>query len=188
MFLFRWIKNLILFTVFLVVLLVAVIVFLPKEYHGEVGVDIHASRKEVFTKTQELSRWHIAAMFGGITLDNMDIPKDIQTQIPVPGLNMDTLFSDIKGAAQSLKMKIKLLESESPSRIVYMVEGGPMDGMKPEVLLYELDEGHTKVTIKESFRFSGLLGGIKAFSVRFGMNKVNMTSLENLRKICEQGR
>jgi hypothetical protein len=188
MFLFRWIRNLVLLLVILIVLLFVVIVFLPKDYHGEVGIDIRSSRKEVFAKAQELSRWHLAAMFNGIDFDTMDIPMNIQSQIPVPGVNVDSVLSDIRDAAQSLKMKIKMVDSEFPSRVVYVVEGGPMNGMKPEILLYELNESHTKVAIKETFRFPGLLGGIKAFSVRFGMNKLNMTSLENLKKTCEQGR
>ena len=186
MFLFRWIKNLILFIIFTFIVLVAIIVFLPKEYSSETGIDIRASRETVFSKAQDLSRWHIAAMMNGISLDQFDIPKDINSQVQIPGINVDTMLTGLKDAAESLKMRIRLVKSESPARIIYVVEGGPLNGMQPEVLFFELDQNNTKVTIKESFVFAGLMGGIKAFSVRMGMNKLNSSSLESLKKICEQ--
>ncbi len=172
----------------MIVLAIVVVVFLPKQYQGETGIDIRLSRKDVFDKAQDLKRWHTAAMLGGVSFDSMEIPRDIHSQIPVPGVNIDSLFAEVKDAAQSLKMKVKPLRTEFPSRIMYEVEGGPLHGMNPEILLFELDGQNTKVTIRESFEFRGLMGGIKAFSVRLAMNKLNAASLENLKKICEQGR
>lgn len=186
MFIFRWIKNLILFILFMIIVLFVIIFILPKEYSGEVGMDIRASREDVFVQAQNLSHWHIAAMLGGISFDQFDIPKDINSQVQIPGVNVDTMLAGVKDAAQSLKMKIRLVKTESPSRIVYAVNGGPLNGMEPEILLFELDNKNTKVTIKEKFAFVGLMGGVKAFSARFGMSKLNTGSLENLKKLCER--
>ncbi|MBL7960824.1 hypothetical protein JNL27_11360 [bacterium] len=185
MFLFRWIKNLILFVVFMIVVLVVIIFILPKEYNSETGIDIRASRDVIFAKAQHLQRWHMVAMMGGISFDNFDIPKDINSQVQIPGVNVDTMLAGVRDATQMLKMKVALVKADSPSRIVYKVSGGPLNGMEPEVLLFELDKNNTKVTIKEKFTFSGLLGGIKVLSVRIGMNKLNVSSLENLKKLCE---
>ncbi|MBL7993836.1 hypothetical protein JNM05_00550 [bacterium] len=188
MFLFRWIKNLILFVVFIVVVLVVIIFFLPKEYSSETGIDIRASREDIFGKAQNLQRWHVVAMMGGISFDNFDIPQDINSQVQIPGVNVDTMLAGVRDATKLLKMNVAFVKSDSPSRIVYKVFGGPLNGMEPEVLLFELDEKNTKVTIKEKFTFGGLWGGIKVLSVRIGMNKLNVSSLENLKKLCEQSK
>lgn len=186
MFLFRWIKNLILFVVFMIIVLVVVIVFLPREYNSETGIDIRTSRETVFSKALNLSHWHIAAMMNGLSLDPFDIPKNINSQVQIPGINVDTVLTGIKDAAQSLKMRIRLVNSEPPARIIYTVEGGPLNGMQPEVLFFELDRNNTKVTIKESFVFGDLWGGVRVLIVRMGMNKLNSNSLETLKKLCEQ--
>lgn len=186
MFLFRWIKNLILFVVIMIIALVVVIVFLPREYNNESGIDIRASRENVFSKAQNLSHWHVAAMMNGISLDQFEIPKNINSHVQIPGVNVDTMLTGIKDAAQSLKMRIRLVKSEPPTRIIYNVEGGPLNGMQPEVLFFELDGNNTKVTIKESFSFTGLWAGLHVIIVRMGMNKLNSGSLETLKKLCEQ--
>jgi hypothetical protein len=170
----------------MIIALVVVIVFLPKEYNNETGIDIRTSREAAFSKAQDLSRWHTAAIMNGISLDNFDIPKDINSHVQIPGINVDTMLTGIKDAAQSLKMRIRLVKSESPTRIIYIVEGGPLNGMQPEVLFFELDGNNTKVTIKESFTFTGLWAGLRVIMVRVGMNKLNSSSLETLKKLCEQ--
>lgn len=186
MFLFRWIKNLILFVCFIIFIFVVIIFILPKEYHHEVGIDIHASREDIFVKAQSLPRWHVVAMMGGVAFDRIDIPKDLNSQVQIPGLNVDTMLAGMRDAVRSLNMKIRPVKAEPPARIVYAVEGGWLNGMEPEILLFELDKKNTKVTIREKFLFSGLWAGIKVQIVKFKMNKLNTHSLENLKKLCEQ--
>lgn len=186
MFIFRWIKNLILFIAFLIIALVVIIFFLPKEYNSEVGIDIRASREDIFTKAQFLPRWHVVAMMGGISFDNIDIPKDINSQVQIPGVNVDTMLAGMRDATQSLKMKVKLVKAEFPSRIVYAVDGGWLSGMEPEILLFELDKKNTKVAIKEKFTFIGMWASVRVLIVKFRMNKLNDSSLKNLKNLCEQ--
>ena len=186
MFLFRWIKNVVLFVTFIIFIFIVIVFFMPKEYNSEVGIDIRASRQDIFNKAQNLTNWHVVAMLGSISLDKLDIPKDINSQVQIPGVNVDTMLAEVKDAAQSLKMSVHVIQSEPPSRIVYAVDGGWLNGMEPEVLFFELDPKNTKVTIRERYTFKGTWASLKVLIVKFRMNKLNGSSLENLKKLCEQ--
>ncbi|MCB0834341.1 MAG: hypothetical protein KDC45_12820 [Bacteroidetes bacterium] len=177
---FRFIRRLVTLAIVLVVVLVLVIVFLPRKYEREYLVHIDKPRPLVFERAKNLKSWNLAATMDGIDLD---MAKGLNTPDGLPGV--DSLRDALKGFAELANIQCKLIRVEEPQSLVYELVGGPLDGLKPKMTFMEVEDKSTLVSLTESYQFVGLLGGIKAFSAKFAMDKLNARNMENLKTLCE---
>lgn len=182
---FRFIKRLILLTLVLVIALIAVILFLPKNYEREHIVNIARPKSEVFRMAQNLKTWNLMAMAEGL---DIKMPDKLPSPVQIQGVQTDSLLAMFRGLGELADIRCRIIETDEPNRLQMELTGGPLNGLKPELTFKEVDDKTTLVALKEAYQFEGWMGGLKAFSARFAMDKVNAQNLENLKKICEQTR
>lgn len=176
-------RILIFFLVVAVIGLIALLV-LPKSYEIEESIDIGAAQYSVFNVVKNLRNWIPLAMMGNLPTGNTKIPAHVQKQMDARG--MGQMMSGMQGASGIMKMKFKVIAVEPPKKIQYEIEGGPLSGIKPEVLIEKVEAKLSKVTIHETYEFEGFFGGLRALAARFGSAKMHRSNLEKLKKRCEK--
>jgi len=125
--------------------------------------------------------WNAMGMMGG-SMGQVDLS---QVKLPdTQGLPTDKLGSVVKGVSGAMQMKFTVTKTEFPALIAYKIEGGPMDGVEPQVSIAKVSDAATKVTIRESFEYKGFLGGAKAFLAKRASRINHEKSLEILKRMC----
>lgn len=183
-------KFLIVVLVIIVAAFVAILA-LPGTYALEESIEIAASPSAVYNAAINVARWNMLGMMGmmgsmpSVPKGQMQMPKEMQDKMP-GGMDPSSMMEGmqkVQKAMSSVKLKVK--SSTAPGKIVFKMEGGPMDGMEPEMTIEKSTEKSSRVTIRESYKFEGFFAGIKAISAKMGSKKLNATSLQNLKKACE---
>jgi hypothetical protein len=173
-------KKFLIVVLAVVIILTIVLLVLPKNYELEVSADIGANGILVYNVAQNVKAWNAMGMMGG--MGQVDL-----SQIKLPeaqGLPTDKLGSVMKGVSGAMQMKFTVTKTEFPTLIAYKIEGGPMDGVEPQVSIAKVNDAATKVTIKESFEYKGFLGGAKAFLAKRASKLNHEKSLEILKRMC----
>ncbi len=173
---FKFIKHLL----FFVIILLGLLFVLSKTYDSETRIEINAPQEKVFAHAQKLSEWNTAAAAGGIAYNGFHL-----AEYNIPGLNVDSLISNVSGLAKFLNITCESVKVQPPGLIVFRIHGGPKNGVEPEVLVDKMDEKRTRVTLKEQFRFESFFGSLDALLAKYGSGKSNEENLERLKKICE---
>jgi hypothetical protein len=174
---FKFIKHLLFFVFVLIVLMLV----LSKTYDRETSMEIHAPQDKVFAHVQSLSQWNRTAMIGGIGYNAFHL-----SGYNIPGVNMDSLISNISGLAKFMNISCEVIKVESPELMICRIHGGPRNGVAPEIRVTKVDEKTTQVTIREHFRFESFFGSLDALIAKYGSGKSTEENLANLKRICEQ--
>lgn len=179
---FKWLRRLIVLALIIVVAGLILIVMFPNRYEKETMIEINAPADIVFSRAEKLEQWNMYAMLSGYA----GSVKDIKGKGQIPAGDLDQYTGAIKDQIGSLDMKVLIVKSDCPKLLSYRIDGGPMNGIQPEMIFTKIDEQKTRVTHKESYIFSGFFGSIKAFAAKYGTGKLTENGLTNLKKISEQ--
>lgn len=176
---FRWIRRLILFTLFLGIVAILLIILFPNRYEKESVIEINAPVEKVFSMAEKLELWNMYAMLSGSSVALKELKDKRKTG------DLGDYTDKIVGSIENLNMRVSIVKSDYPKRLVYKIEGGPMSGIEPEMHFIKLEETKTRVIHQENYIFTGLTGSIKAFAVKYGTGKLSENGLGNLKKISE---
>lgn len=173
------------------------ILVLPGDYRREVSVLIRAPRAKVYSQVRQLSQWNALAMFTDLTRKRVEIPPEV-SQYAGRDTNLsdwlagrpDNAPDDVGDGLSGYLPQLRITEARYPALLVYRVDGGPLPGVEPRVIIEEAESRDwktvTRVTIREEYRFFGFWAGIKALSARFAAEKLHRRNLNKLRELCEE--
>ncbi len=179
---FKFIRRLIYLAVILFIVGFLLIIMFPNHYEKESVIDIDAPAEKVFTNAEKLGQWNMYAMLSGYT----EMTKQSGDKTKPANDPVDRYAGQIKNQIGSMEMKVSLVKADYPRSLSYKIEGGPMNGMQPEMYFAKIDDKKTRVTHKERYMFSGFFGSIKAFAAKYGTGRLTENGLTNLKKISEQ--
>lgn len=180
---FKFIRRLFFLAIILIVVIVVLILVYPNRYENEATIEIMAPIAKVYDSAEQLSRWNLMAMLGGmVSLPESKLPDRGNPASGQLGPMMDELKNQIGG----MDIKVTVVKSDREKLLIYRVDGGPMSGIQPELYFYKVDDAKTRVVYKESFIFIGWKGSIKAFFAKYTTAKIIDNSLNNLKKISEE--
>lgn len=168
------------------------VLVLPGDYRREVSVLIRAPRSKVYAKVRQLNEWNALAMFSDLTRKKIDIPPEVAEYADRESGSLGWLGGNERRSSSeaSYLPQLRITEARYPALLVYRVDGGPLPGVEPRVIIEEAPsrdwKALTKVTIREEYRFMGFWAGIKALSARFAAEKLHRRDLEKLRELCEE--
>ena len=100
-------------------------------------------------------------------------------------LNLDSIRQEVLDQAKSLKVRFMVIEQVEPEKIVFRIDGGPVPGLEPQVIISKLNDERCIVQLKEKYTFEGMTAGFKALAGRFGSGRLQESSLRNLKEFCE---
>lgn len=177
---FRFFKRLLLAVVFLLALALVASWLLPDSYEHQSSIVVNASKTEVYRHAANLESWYLIAMYGDIPVGfGLD---DLYRTGKEPAV--DSLVVSVRRGAEGLKVRCRIVRREEPDLIGYEASGGPVQGLKGEIVLVR-DGESTRVTLKETLQFEGFFGSLKALAAKHAGSKLQMESLKNLKTRCE---
>ncbi len=172
----------------LAALVLLLVLVLPGDYQREVSILIRAPRSRVYAKARQLNEWNILATFAGLSRKRLEIPPEIAGYASEAGGFANWTDRGLDEAAASLP-RFRITEARYPALVAYRMDGGPLPGVEPRIVIEEAPSADwkatTRVTIREQYQFSGFWAGVKALSGRFAAEKLHRRNLERLRDLCE---
>ena len=178
---FKLIKRLIKLAIFLAALLLIGMFVLPNDYTSEATTEINAPREKVYQIAQNISQWHVYTVLNNLPLNDISLPGSGKAG----GLDLDSIKKEIRESAKAMKVRFMIIEQQEPEKIVFRIDGGPVPGIEPEIIISELNEQRCLVQLKEKYTFEGLAAGFKALAGRFGSSGLQEKSLRSLKEFCE---
>jgi len=184
-------KKVLIVVLAIVAIVVIAILALPGAYTLEEGIEIGAPQPAVFAIASQPNRWNMLGMMAtmgsmpAMPTGQMQLPKEMRDTMP-GGMDLGSMMEGMQKIQKTMgSVKIKVKSSAAPGKIVFKIEGGPMDSMEPEMSIERKADRITLVAIRESYTFQGVFSGVKAITAKMASKKLNATNLQNLKRVCE---